>query len=156
LEGLFKREVPEVSQGTVVIKNIAREPGIRAKVAVFSTQSGIDPVGSCVGQKGVRVQAIIEEFGGLEKIDIIQWQENIKTYLANSLSPAKDITVELNEESKTANVIIPQNELSLAIGQGGQNVRLASKLTGYRIEIKGKEETLEKEEEQEEELEKAA
>ncbi|MFH1832715.1 MAG: transcription termination factor NusA [Candidatus Levyibacteriota bacterium] len=150
LEGLFKREVPEVSQGTVVIKNIAREPGIRAKVAVSSTQSGIDPVGSCVGQKGVRVQAIIEEFGGLEKIDIIQWQENIKTYLANSLSPAKDITVELDEEGKTANVTIPQNELSLAIGQGGQNVRLASKLTGYRIEIKGKEETLEKELEEKE------
>ena len=89
LEGLFKREVPEVAQGAVEIKAIEREPGNRSKVAVASNQSGIDPVGSCVGQKGVRVQAIIQEFGGIEKIDIIQWQENSKSYVTQALSPAK-------------------------------------------------------------------
>ncbi|RJQ35910.1 transcription termination factor NusA [Candidatus Microgenomates bacterium] len=153
LEGLFKREVPEVSQGTVIIKAIAREPGNRAKVAVASDQSGIDPVGSCVGQKGVRVQAIIEELGGLEKIDIIQWHSDLKGYIANSLSPAKDVKVEIDEKEKIAFVTVAQKDLSLAIGQGGQNVRLASKLTGYRIEIKGaeeKEEEAKAEEEKEE------
>jgi len=137
LEGLFKREVPEVSQGSVEIKEIVREPGVRAKVAVFSTQPGIDPVGSCVGQKGVRVQAIIQEFNGIEKIDIIQWQENIKNYITQALSPAKNLKVELNETEKTARVTVPEEELSLAIGKDGQNVRLASRLTGYRIEIEG-------------------
>lgn len=135
LEGLFRREVPEVAQGSVEIKAIVREPGNRSKVAVYSTQSGIDPVGSCVGQKGVRVQAIIQEFGGLEKIDIIQWQENPQKYVANSLSPAKNLTVELKEDEKLAKVKVAPEELSLAIGKDGQNVRLASKLTGYRIEI---------------------
>lgn len=137
LEGLLKREVPEVAQGSVEIKSIEREPGNRAKIAVASTQAGIDPVGSCVGQKGVRVQAIIQEFNGLEKIDIIQFQENPKDYVAQALSPAKNITVEIDEENKTARVKVPQDELSLAIGKDGQNVRLASKLTGYRIEIEG-------------------
>ena len=140
LEGLFKREVPEVSQGAVEIKAIEREPGNRSKVAVVSNQSGIDPVGSCVGQKGVRVQAIIQEFGGIEKIDIIQWQDNPKSYIAQALSPAKDVKVELNEEEKVAHVFVAPEELSLAIGKDGQNVRLASKLTGWRIEIEGKEE----------------
>ena len=135
LEGLFKREVPEVSQGAVEIKEIVREPGNRSKVAVYSNQSGIDPVGSCVGQKGVRVQAIIAELGGLEKIDIIQWQENIKNYIAQALSPAKDLRVEVSEDDKVAHVFVAPTELSLAIGKEGQNVRLASKLTGYRIEI---------------------
>ena len=139
LEGLFKREVPEVAQGSVEIKVIAREAGSRSKIAVYSTQSGIDPVGSCVGQKGVRVQAIIQEFGGLEKIDIIQWQENPKDFIAQALSPAKNVRVEISEEEKTAHVFVPVEELSLAIGRDGQNVRLASKLTGYRIEIEGEE-----------------
>jgi len=139
LEGLFKREVPEVAQGSVEIKAIAREAGNRAKIAVFSSQSGIDPVGSCVGQKGVRVQAIIQELGGIEKIDIIQWQDNPKSYITQSLSPAKNISVEINEKDKLATVTVPQDELSLAIGREGQNVRLASKLTGYRIEIEGAE-----------------
>lgn len=139
LEGLFKREVPEVAQGSVEIKAIAREAGVRAKVAVYSSQSGIDPVGSCVGQKGVRVQAIIQELGGIEKIDIIQWQDNMKNYIAQALSPAKNVEIELLEEEKVANVTVPKEELSLAIGREGQNVRLASKLTGYRIEIKGAE-----------------
>lgn len=135
LQGLFKREVPEVSQGSVEIKAIVREAGNRSKVAVYSNQSGIDPVGSCVGQKGVRVQAIIAEFGGLEKIDIIQWSENIKQYVGNSLSPAKNLTVEIDEKEKLAKIKIAPEELSLAIGKDGQNVRLASKLTGFRIEI---------------------
>lgn len=140
IEGLFKREVPEVAQGSVVIKAIAREPGNRTKVAVFSNQSGVDPVGSCVGQKGVRVQAIIEELEGLEKIDIIQWQENLKSYIAQALSPAKNVNVRIDEKNKTAYVDVAKEELSLAIGKEGQNARLASKLTGYRIEIEGKEE----------------
>lgn len=139
LEGLLKREVPEVAQGSVEIKAIEREPGNRAKIAVASTQSGIDPVGSCVGQKGVRVQAIIAEFNGLEKIDIIQWQDDPKEYVMQALSPAKNITVEIDEKEKLARVKVPQEELSLAIGKDGQNVRLASKLTGYRIEIEGEE-----------------
>ncbi len=139
IQGLFKREVPEVAQGSVEIKDIVREPGNRSKVAVFSSQPGIDPVGSCVGQKGVRVQAIIQELGGLEKIDIIQWSEDIKSYIAQALSPAKNIKVEINEEEKIAKVFVPQDELSLAIGKDGQNVRLAYKLTKYRIEIEGNE-----------------
>jgi len=136
LEGLFKREVPEVGKGSVIIKNIAREPGARSKVAVFSNQQGIDPVGSCVGQRGIRVQAIIQEFGGVEKIDIIQWQESAKDYIAQALSPAKNVRVELDKkDEKVARVFVPVEELSLAIGRDGQNVRLASKLTDYRIEI---------------------
>ncbi len=162
LVGLLKREVPEVAQGSVEVKAIEREPGNRAKIAVSSTQAGIDPVGSCVGQKGVRVQAIIAEFNGIEKIDIIQWQENSKDYVMQALSPAKNITVEIDEETKTAKVTVPQEELSLAIGKDGQNVRLASKLTGYRIEIEGSgeapaavEEKTEKTEEKKEEADMA-
>ncbi|HYK08012.1 MAG TPA: transcription termination factor NusA [Candidatus Eisenbacteria bacterium] len=136
LEGLFKREVPEIAQGNVVIKTMVREPGSRSKIAVAATAPGIDPVGSCVGQKGVRVQAIIQEFGGLEKIDIIQWSDDVKTFIASSLSPAKDLQINLDEESKTATVITPKDQLSIAIGKEGQNARLASKLTGWRIEIK--------------------
>lgn len=135
IEGLFKREVPEVAQGSVQIKAIVREPGHRAKVAVFSNQPGIDPVGSCVGQKGTRVQTVIQELGGNEKIDIIQYQEGIQQYIAHALSPAKNIRVEVDEEKKLARVFAPKEELSLAIGRDGQNVRLASKLTGYAIEI---------------------
>ncbi|HEX7041988.1 MAG TPA: transcription termination factor NusA [Patescibacteria group bacterium] len=136
LEGLFKREVPEIAQGTVVIKEIAREAGSRSKIAVAATQGGIDPVGSCVGQKGVRVQAIIQEFSGMEKIDIIQWQEDTKAFIAAALSPAKDVTIKLDEDTRTAFVGAPKDQLSIAIGKEGQNARLASKLTGWRIEIK--------------------
>ena len=139
IEGLFKREVPEVSQGSVIIKTIARDPGNRCKVAVTTNQTGIDPVGSCVGQKGVRVQAIIQEFSGIEKIDVIQWQQDIKSYIAASLSPAKNLRVEINEKEGMARVFVAKDELSLAIGKEGLNVRLASKLTGYRIEIEGEE-----------------
>lgn len=139
LEGLFKREVPEVAQGAVEIKAIEREAGNRSKIAVYSTQSGIDPVGSCVGQKGVRVQAIIAEFNGIEKIDIIQWQDDPTRYIQAALSPAKQLTVEIDEKGKTARVKVAPEELSLAIGKEGQNVRLASKLTDFRIEIEGDE-----------------
>ena len=148
LIGLFKREVPEVAKGSVTIKDIAREAGARTKIAVYSNQQGIDPVGSCVGQKGVRVQAVIGEFGGLERIDIIQWNENPKDYIAQALSPAKNVRVEVDKDKKVAHVYVPEQELSLAIGKEGQNVRLASKLTGYRIEIEAeenKEETVETE-----------
>ena len=140
LEGLFKREVPEIAQGSVIIKAIAREGGNRSKVAVYSNQTGIDPVGSCVGQKGVRVQAIIQEFAGIEKIDIIQWSDTSKNYIAQALSPAKDVRVDLNEKDKIAYVYVSRDQLSLAIGKEGQNARLASRLTGYRIEIEAEEE----------------
>lgn len=155
IEGLFKREVPEVAQGSVQIKEVVREPGNRSKVAVFSDQSGIDPVGSCVGQKGVRVQAIIQELGGIEKIDIIQWSDDTKQYIAQALSPAKNVRVEIDEAEKVAHVFVPKDELSLAIGKDGQNVRLAYKLTKYRIEIEGsKTEGTEESEEPKEEDEK--
>ncbi|MFZ5365729.1 MAG: transcription termination factor NusA [Patescibacteria group bacterium] len=136
VEGLFKREVPEVSSGAVEIAAIAREPGGRTKIAVFSNQAGVDPVGSCVGQKGVRVQEVIEELNG-EKIDIIQHSDNPEKFITASLSPAQGISVELNEKLKTAKVVVPGDQLSLAIGKKGENVRLAAKLTGYKIDIMG-------------------
>jgi len=138
VEGLFKREVPEVAQGAVELRIVAREAGGRTKVAVYSSQSGVDPVGSCVGQKGVRVQAVINELGGNEKVDIIQWSDNSQSFIIAALAPAKDIDVSLNEATKTADVLVPEDQLSLAIGRDGQNVRLAAKLTGWKIDIKGK------------------
>jgi len=141
LEGLFRREVPEIAQGTVVIKTIAREAGVRSKIAVVATQGGIDPVGSCVGQKGVRVQAVIQEFNGIEKIDVIPYQEDIATFVALSLAPAKDVQVKLDEEKKLAIVSVGKEDLSSAIGKEGQNVKLASILTGYEIKIVEKIET---------------
>lgn len=138
VEGLFKREVPEVAQGSVELRIIAREAGGRTKVAVFSSQSGVDPVGSCVGQKGVRVQGVIGELGGNEKVDIIQWSDDAKVFITAALAPAKDIEVSLDEKKKTADVVIPDDQLSLAIGRDGQNVRLAAKLTGWKIDIRGK------------------
>jgi len=150
LEGLFRREVPEIAQGSVVIKKIAREPGIRSKIAVVATQSGIDPVGSCVGQKGVRVQAVIQEFAGLEKIDVIPYQEDPSTFIALSLSPAKNVKVTLDEEKNIAYVAVAKDELSSAIGKDGQNVKLASQLTGYKIEISEAVDTEAKEEKVEE------
>src|SRR3989344_3306556 len=139
VSGLFKREVPEVAQGAVEIREIAREPGSRSKVAVFSTQSGVDPVGSCVGQKGVRVQAVISELGGSEKVDIIQWNDDSSQFIIAALSPAKDLSVTLSEKTKTATVLVPVDQLSLAIGREGQNVRLAAQLTNWRLDLKGKE-----------------
>ncbi|HEX8965349.1 MAG TPA: transcription termination factor NusA [Patescibacteria group bacterium] len=134
LEGLFRREVPEIAQGSVIFKGIAREPGIRSKIAVAATQSGIDPVGSCVGQKGVRVQAVIQEVNG-EKIDVIPYQEDAVTFIALALAPAKNVKVTLNETTKEATVAVAKDELSSAIGKDGQNVRLAGELTGYKINI---------------------
>lgn len=136
IKELFAREVPEVNSGVVKIKAIAREAGIRTKIAVHSTQAGVDPVGSCVGQKGIRVQAVINELGG-EKIDIIQYSNKSKEFITAALSPAEGLELEVDEKKKHAVVTVPDDQLSLAIGRGGQNVRLAAKLTGYKIDIKG-------------------
>ncbi|OGH10301.1 MAG: transcription termination factor NusA [Candidatus Levybacteria bacterium RIFCSPHIGHO2_01_FULL_36_15] len=142
LEGLLKKEVPEVAARSVVVKKVVREPGSRAKIAVYSEQSGVDPVGSCVGQKGVRIQAVIEALDGLEKIDVIQYSSDPAKFIANALSPAKDLKVSVNEEEKIAKVTAPKEELPLIIGREGQNVRLASKLAGYNIEVEGIEEAV--------------
>jgi N utilization substance protein A len=137
IEGLVRREVPEVSSGSVTIKKVVREAGNRAKIAVYSEQSGIDPVGSCVGQKGVRIQAVIDALDGLEKIDVIQWSPDPVKLITNALSPAKNLVVETDEKEKSAKVRAPREELPLIIGREGQNVRLASKLTEYEIEVEG-------------------
>ena len=136
IEKLFSVEAPEIQSGIVLIKSIAREAGARSKIAVSSTDEHIDPVGSCVGQKGTRVNTITQELGG-EKIDIIPWSEDPKVFVANSLSPAKVISIDVNEKEHKAVVEVSDDQLSLAIGKGGQNVRLAAKLTGWRIDIKG-------------------
>ncbi|MFZ5559548.1 MAG: transcription termination factor NusA [Patescibacteria group bacterium] len=135
---LFAIEVPEISTGAVQIKSIAREPGSRTKIAVYTEEEGIDPVGACVGQKGSRVQTVINELGG-EKIDIIEWNEDMAKYIANALSPAKVLDVEVDEKKRIALAIVPDDQLSLAIGQKGQNVRLAAKLTGWKIDVKSEE-----------------
>ena len=136
---LFAIEVPEIASGVVIIKSIAREPGFRTKIAVFSEEEGVDPVGSLVGQKGTRVQTVINELNG-EKIDIIEWNEDMTKFIANALSPAKVLDVELSKKKREALVIVPEDQLSLAIGQQGQNVRLAAKLTGWKIDIKSEKE----------------
>ena len=133
---LFAREVPEVSSGAVEIRKVAREAGGRTKIAVFSSQSGVDPVGSCVGQKGIRVQTVIDELNN-EKIDIIQHSDNPIQYITAALSPAENLQITVDEKEQTATVIVPEDQLSLAIGRDGQNVRLAAKLTGFKIDIKG-------------------
>lgn len=135
---LFRREVPEFASGAVEVKLIAREAGGRTKLAVISTQSGVDPVGACVGQKGVRVQAVIGELGGMEKVDIVQFTEDTKSLITTALAPAKEIEVVLDEAGKMAIAVVLDDQLSLAIGREGQNVRLAAKLTGWKIDIKGK------------------
>jgi N utilization substance protein A len=146
LEKLFEMEAPEIANGTVVIKSIAREAGSRTKVAVSSKDNHIDPVGSMVGQRGVRVSTVMAELHG-EKIDIIEWSEDPKKYIEDALSPAKTIEVKINEEEKAASVLVSEDQQSLAIGKGGQNVRLAAKLTGWKIDIQSiapnKEETKE-------------
>lgn len=135
---LFEMEVPEIPGGLVEIKGIARESGARSKVAMKSLQEGIDPIGSCVGQKGVRVNTVISELGG-EKIDIIEWSDDPAKLITNALSPAKIDDVEIKEKTKEATVIVDESQLSLAIGRGGQNVRLAAKLTGWRLDIRSRE-----------------
>jgi len=134
LKRLFELEVPEIFDGIVQIKGIAREAGYRSKVAVYSTNKDVDPVGACVGPRGNRVQTISNELNG-EKIDIIKWSEQPEEFIANALSPAKVISVELNTEEKVATVTVPDNQLSLAIGKEGQNARLAAKITGWKIDI---------------------
>ncbi|MBL7021987.1 transcription termination/antitermination protein NusA [Patescibacteria group bacterium] len=150
LKELFIMEVPEISAGTVEIKAIAREAGQRSKVAVWTEEENIDPVGSCVGQRGARVQTIIAELGG-EKIDIIEWDENVEAFISNALSPAKVKKIELNEEEKVAKVEVKEDQLSLAIGKAGQNVRLAAKLTDWKIDIAGTDGPEEGEEDSEDE-----
>ena len=134
LKHLFEIEIPEVSEGIVVIKNIAREAGSRSKIAVFTTQENIDPVGSCIGQRGTRINAIINEIG-TEKLDIIEYNKDIKQYIQNSLAPAKIKNIILDEMRKDAEILVEKDQFSLAIGKRGQNVRLASKLTGFKINI---------------------
>jgi N utilization substance protein A len=136
IEGLFASEAPEVNSGVVEIKAIAREAGSRTKIAVYSNEENVDPVGSCVGQKGIRVATVMSELGN-EKIDIIPWSEDSAEYVANSLSPAKVIDISVDEAEHKAYVEVADEHLSLAIGKGGQNVRLAARLTGWKIEIKG-------------------
>ncbi|TAL27342.1 MAG: transcription termination/antitermination protein NusA [Nitrospirae bacterium] len=134
IAGLFKMEVPEINEGLVVIKNIVREPGERTKIAVYSTNTSIDPVGACVGMKGTRVQSIVRELHG-ERIDIIPWTDDPRMLIARALSPASVERIGINEDSKTAMVVVNDQQLSLAIGKKGQNVRLAMKLTGWDIDI---------------------
>ena len=137
LRRLLEREVPEIFNGTVEIKSVAREPGQRSKVAVFASQPGVDPVGSCVGLRGTRIQNIVDELGG-EKIDVVEWNSDVRLFISNALSPAPPNDTVLIEEGDihTAIVIVPDRQLSLAIGKEGQNARLAAKLTGWRIDIK--------------------
>ena len=140
---LFEQEVPEIQSGAVEIMEIAREPGLRSKVAVAARQEKVDPVGSCVGVRGVRIQNIVNELYG-EKIDVIEWSPDVATFIANALSPAKPTNVSLDEsgDQRVATVIVPSDQMSLAIGKEGQNARLAYKLTGWRIDIKGPESLL--------------
>ncbi len=149
---LFEREVPEVASGAVEVVAIAREAGVRTKLAVKSTQEGVDPVGSCVGQRGVRVQEVIKELNN-EKIDIIPWSDSIVILLQGALAPAEKLKIEVNDKKHKAVVIVPDDQLSLAIGRGGQNVRLAAKLTGYQITVQSAEGKVESEVTGEEEYE---
>lgn len=135
LRRLFELEVPELYDGTIEMKAVAREAGQRSKVSVYSRDENVDPVGSCVGPKGARVQAVVNELKG-EKIDIVKFSPDPAEYVANALSPAKTISVTLNEDGKSARAVVPDYQLSLAIGKEGQNVRLAAKLTGFKIDIK--------------------
>jgi len=135
LKKLFELQVPEIQEGVVEIKSIAREAGSRSKVAVHSTEERVDPIGACVGPHYMRVQAVVDELAG-EKIDIVKWSDDPATYIANSLNPAKVISVAVNEAEKVSRVVVPDYQLSLAIGKEGQNARLAAKLTGWKIDIK--------------------
>jgi len=132
---LFTLEIPEVAAGTVEVHGVSREAGARAKVSVSSNQDNVDPIGSCIGQRGTRIQTIIAELGG-EKVDVIQYDEDPALYITNALSPAKVVEIELDEDGRVADVLVDEDQLSLAIGRGGQNVRLASRLTGWKINIR--------------------
>ena len=132
---LLEFEIPEIYEGVIEIKSVSRDPGYRIKVAVYSPDQNIDPVGSCVGQKGVRIQNVINELNG-EKIDVIEWNEDPSIYIASALLPAKILAVDIKEEEKFAQVVVPDDQLSLAIGKSGQNARLAARLTNWKIDIK--------------------
>ena len=132
---LLEFEIPEIYEGVIEIKSVSRDPGYRSKVAVYSPDQNIDPVGSCVGQKGVRIQNVINELNG-EKIDVIEWDEDPSIYIASALLPAKILAVDIKEEEKFAQVVVPDDQLSLAIGKSGQNARLAARLTNWKIDIK--------------------
>ena len=132
---LFELEIPEIYEGLIEIKNIVREAGSRTKIAVYSKDMNIDPVGSCVGPRGIRIQNILNELRE-EKIDVVEWSEDPVQYIASSLSPATVLAVDINEEEMSSKVVVPDNQLSLAIGKDGQNARLAAKLTGWKIDIK--------------------
>jgi len=136
LRSLFELEVPEIARGTIEIMNISREPGYRTKMAVISRQAGIDPIGAVVGVRGARIQNIVNELSG-ERIDVIRWDPNDLAYVANALSPAEVVSINLDEQTNTMFVAVPEKQISLAIGKEGQNARLAAKLTGYRIDIRG-------------------
>jgi N utilization substance protein A len=131
---IFKQEIPELQEGVIEIKGLAREAGFRSKVAVATSDSSIDPIGSCIGQRGSRITTIIEELGG-EKIDVIQFNDNAEKYIIHALSPAKVLNVELDETARLAKVLVAPEQFSLAIGRSGQNVRLASELTGWKISV---------------------
>jgi transcription termination/antitermination protein NusA len=146
IEGLFSMEAPEIASGVVEIKSIAREAGSRSKIAVFSNDEHVDPVGSCVGQKGIRVTTVMSELNG-EKIDIIPWSADPEEYISSAISPANVLRIKVVEEEHKATVEVSNDQLSLAIGKGGQNVRLAAKLTGWRIDIKSSEGSLKEGEE---------
>ncbi|HSX27626.1 MAG TPA: transcription termination factor NusA [Patescibacteria group bacterium] len=139
IEWLFRAEVPEMENGAVEIKDIAREAGVRSKIAVHSTVPGVDPVGTFVGGHGTRVNAVMSEIGEQEKIDIVVWSDNLTDYITNALSPTKVTKVSIDEGAKKAKVMVPEDQLSIAIGKSGQNVRLASKLTGYDLDIMAEE-----------------
>ncbi len=144
LKRLFEMEVPEISEGLVEIKFVVREPGQRSKIAVYSKDENIDPVGACVGAKGMRVQAIVNELSG-EKIEVVRWDEDPVIFVSNALSPAKVVSVAISEREKFAQVIVPDFQLSLAIGKEGQNARLAARLTGWKIDIKSESQAAEDE-----------
>ena len=145
LKRLFELEVPEIQDGLIEVKSIVREPGIRSKVSVISKDENIDPVGTCIGNKGIRVQAIVDEIGGIEKIDLVKWDIEPGKYIANALSTAKVYKMWVNESEKMARVVVVDAQLSLAIGKEGQNARLAAKLTGWKIDIKSVAQTKEME-----------
>ena len=132
---LFELEIPEIYEGLIEIKNIVREPGSRTKIAVYSKDMNIDPVGSCVGPRGIRIQNILNELKD-EKIDVVEWSEDPVQYIASALSPATVLAVDIDEENMSSKVVVPDNQLSLAIGKDGQNARLSAKLTGWKIDIK--------------------
>ena len=144
LKRLFELEVPEIHDGIVEIKSVAREPGMRPKISVYTADENVDPVGACVGHKGMRVQTIVNELRG-EKIDIVKYSEDPAQYVANALSPAKVVSTNVNEAEKICRVVVPDYQLSLAIGKEGQNARLAAKLTGWKIDIKSESQAKEEE-----------